>query len=82
MIEGGAEYPKSIYRDGGSELIWGKPVETGAVSSHEEEMEALSNGWRLHPIAGDEEITATIIDGEQKPRRGRPPKVKVEDGNG
>ena len=78
-IEGGDEFPKAIYRDGGSELIWGKPVETGVVSSREEEVDALSKGWRLHPIADDQPITAEIIDGEQRPRRGRPPKVKAEE---
>lgn len=78
----GDEYPKAIYRDGGDELIWGEPVETGAVLSREEEVEALANGWRLHPLKpeGDEALTAEII-GEAPKRRGRPPKVKVEDGS-
>jgi hypothetical protein len=78
----GLEFPKAIYRDGGSEMLWGKPIETGAVSSREEEVEALANGWRLHPLKpeGDDALTAEFL-GEAPKRRGRPPKMKVEDGS-
>lgn len=66
-----AEYPKAIYRDGGPDLIWGKPIETSVASSREEEVEALSKGWRLHPIAPEEKSEGN--------RRGRPPKEKAEE---
>lgn len=71
----GDEYPKSLYRSGGEELIWGKAIETLAVSSHGEEMEALALGWCLHPNDCDG-LRAEII--EDRPRRGRPPRMKVE----
>lgn len=47
------EYPKSLYRAGGTELIWGKPVETLIVSSRGEETEALALGWCLCPAECD-----------------------------
>lgn len=39
-----------MYRDGGEALIWGEPVQTRIVGSREEEMEALAEGWRFHPL--------------------------------
>ncbi|QDZ07461.1 hypothetical protein FPZ24_08185 [Sphingomonas panacisoli] len=72
------EYPRALYRDGGTELIWGKPVETLVVSSRGEEVEALAKGWRLHPLTDDEGEVLTVSEIES-PRRGRPPKVRVEE---
>lgn len=46
----GAEYPKATYKDGGADLIWGKPVQTRVVMSEDEELEALEGGWRLSPV--------------------------------
>lgn len=59
------DYPKAIYADGGTELLWGEPIKTRIVLNAEEEGEALSNGWRLHPFKAS---------GDTEPkRRGRPP---------
>lgn len=64
------EYPKCIYRDGGSELIWGEPVETLTVSSRGEEVEMLAQGWRLHPLKPSDDLIAETV----APRRDRPPR--------
>lgn len=45
----GNEYPKAIYRDGGTDLVWGEPIQTSAANSADEEKKALADGWRLHP---------------------------------
>lgn len=49
----GSEYPKAAYKDGGEDLIWGKPVQTRILASLDDEVEALAKGWRLHPIGPD-----------------------------
>lgn len=69
----GPEYPKAVYRDGGTDEIWGAMVETSVCGSFDEEMEALAHGWRLHPIANDEPLTFTQSDEPTPRRRGRPP---------
>lgn len=71
-------YPLALYADGGDELIWGKPVRTLIVGSAQEEGEALSNGWRLHPISEEQTdyITAEVIE-PVKRGPGRPRKVEA-----
>jgi len=76
----GEEYPKAMYRDGGSVLIWGKPVETRIVDDAEAEREAREEGWRLHPLPADDlsplDHDGDGVKGGSLPkRRGRPPKA-------
>jgi len=54
------EYPKALYRDGGEDLIWGKPVKMLVVETAEEEEKALADGWRLSPIPTDPETLAPV----------------------
>ena len=60
------EYPKMMFKDGGSEIIHGRPLLTFVVASHQEEQVAISEGWRdtTHP--------SEVV---QTKRRGRPPKA-------
>lgn len=72
-----------LYRLGDKEIIWGTPMDTMVVDASDVE-KFLSDGWFLHPndvksppvrmetfaIESDEEPA------QDKPRRGRPPKVK------
>lgn len=75
----GNEYPKAIYRDGGDELIWGEPVETGEVHGSEEETAKLKEGWRLHPIADPLDHDGDGQKGGSLPgRRGRKPKEATD----
>ncbi len=62
------EYPKAMYRDGGTEQIWGKCVQTQLVMSVENENAASAEGWRLHPITDEQE--------RERRKPGRPRKVE------
>ena len=74
-----AEYPKALYRDGGAEMIWGKPVQTRVVGTAEEQAEALAEGWRLGPVPDPLDHDGDGRKGGSLPRRGRPPKVRTDD---
>jgi hypothetical protein len=65
-------YPRAIYRDGGTDLVWGKPIQTSAVNSEDEEAAMLADGWRLSPAAPE----AT----DPEPRADAPRKVRTNDG--
>lgn len=76
----GDEYPKAMYRSGGDQLIWGRPVQTIAVHSAEEQGEFVADGWRLHPA----EPSPLDHDGDGRsggslPRRNRPLKLRSDD---
>lgn len=72
-----SDYPKMLYKSGPSEdhNLWGVPLAIDGrdgvmhrtVANPDEEREAVSEGWRSN------------IDeaGEERPRRGRPPKDSV-----
>jgi hypothetical protein len=69
----GAEYPKAIYRDGGADLVWGEPIETGVVRSEEEERDCLRKGWRLHPLKpGPLDHDGDGRKGGSRPRKANP----------
>lgn len=73
-----SEYPKALYRDGTQMRVWdAHDVDYRTVRDEDEEVEALSNGWRLtphktHPLDHDGDGRL----GGSRPRRGRPPKVR------
>lgn len=60
------EYPKMMFKDGGGEIIHGRPLLTFVVESAQEEAVAISEGWR---------VTTAPIDESPIKRRGRPPKA-------
>lgn len=68
-----------LYRLGSKEIIWGTPMDTKVVDWHDVESH-LADGWFLHPNDVKEpapKMETFAIDSEpDKPRRGRPPKVK------
>lgn len=73
MDGAGGEYPKALYQDGGTDLIWGNPVRTAIVHDGEEEEIMRLDGWRVHPIADPLDH-----DGDGKPG-GSLPRRKVGD---
>lgn len=44
-----AEYPKALYRDGGSEPVWGLMLAVCTAQDGEEEKALLAAGWRVSP---------------------------------
>lgn len=68
-----------LYRLGSKEIIWGIPMDTIIVDACDVE-KFVSDGWFLHPneVKSPSVVMETIaIEAEpEKPRRGRPPKVK------
>ncbi len=68
-----------MYRAGGVEMIWGRPVETRVAMSEEDEAEALSDGWCFHPLDCEDEepLVAEVVVEPVKRRPGRPRKVEA-----
>lgn len=74
-----------LYRLGSKEIIWGTPMDTVVVDWDDVESH-LNDGWFLHPndvksppvkLETVSVSAGPIAESEQdKPRRGRPPKVK------
>lgn len=43
------EYPKVLYKAGGSQLVWGEMYTTHTVNNIEEEFQKLKEGFYHHP---------------------------------
>lgn len=72
----GQEYPKCMYRDGGDEMVWGKPVRTIIVHDRDEEEACRLDGWRLHPIPNPLDHDLDGKSGGSMPKRGRSSKPR------
>jgi len=72
----GAEYPKCLYRLGSQTEVWGRMMDLRTALDGEDEAAALETGWSLHPLDCTDEP-----DSDAPKRRGRPPKLRTDDGD-
>ncbi len=58
------DYPKMIYRDGDMETLHGVKVDWMIVDNEDEEVEALSDGWRATPRSDGASRVVSAKDAE------------------
>lgn len=55
------QYPKMLYKDDGEHEIAGQKLDTCLVGSLEEEIEKVSEGWRISATDKDAKSAASIV---------------------
>ncbi len=65
-----------LYKEGGSEEIWGRLLSTRVVHDDDDLAAALDAGWQLRPDQHPLDHDGDGAKGGSLKRRGRPPKQK------